>query len=405
MALGMRVLVITPRYPMFDRASGDYRLFQMLNILARRHEVVCACYESRGQVRSVGEAEAGRYRDALIDVGIHANGDDPLTALTRGQFDLVLFEFHFAAHLFMTEARLLQRRAVKVIDSVDVGFNRLFAKARLTGDPRDLVEAERKRRAELAEYARADQVIAVSDEDLRILAAADPGLSLGVVPNMHPMRPLESAVERDPESMLFVGNFRHEPNRDAVQYLCTEVLPLIWRQAPNARLRIIGDPVSDELRAFAEPRVEILGHVADLEPYLRRSWVSVAPLRYGGGMKGKVGEAFAAGLPVVTTPFGVEGYGLEPGRQALVASDPQGFSDAVIRLFREPALYDSVREAAWAFMAERFSVEPVAREMLALLDRMGTRPTRALSLAERIRALVPTTIRHRALSMLSERYR
>ena len=136
-------------------------------------------------------------------------------------------------------------------------------------------------------------------------------MRLGVVPNMHPVQPvgcLGDGSEREPDTLLFVGNFLHQRNFDAGLFFCEAVLPLIWKTAPSVKLRVIGAPAPDCIRALTCDRIEIFVHVPDIEFYLRRSKISIAPLRYGGGMKGKVGEALAAGLPVVTTAFGAEGF-------------------------------------------------------------------------------------------------
>jgi O-antigen biosynthesis protein len=392
----MRVLAIVHQLPMYDRASGGLRFFEMLKILTARHEVSISCYECDLQTRRIGQAEMQRYVRDFEAIGVRVLDTDPRRVMREVQFDVVLFEFYFAASLYLTEARLLQPRAAKIIDSVDVNFNRLFAKARLTGARRDRREAERVKHSELKAYRAADYVIAVTDEDRRIILHEEPMLSVGVVPNIHAMQPLDDAKNRVPDSLLFVGNFKHEPNSDAMLWFCREILPLIWKEAPAARLRIVGDAPPKIVRDLASERIEVVGYVPDLRPYLCTSRVSVAPLRYGGGMKGKIGEAMAAGLPVVTTSTGIEGFGLTPGKNVLVGDHPRDFCAAVVKLLRDESTYDAVRKAGWKYISDRFSVEAVKANLLTVLDHAAARPAKEASIIERMRSIVPTQLRHLA---------
>jgi glycosyltransferase involved in cell wall biosynthesis len=242
-------------------------------------------------------------------------------------------------------------------------------------------------------YRKADHVITVTEQDRAILIAEDPGLSVGVVPNIHAIHPLDDGTGRKPDSLVFVGGFRFDPNVDAMLYFCREVMPLIWRRVPTATLRIVGDSPPDAVRDLACDRIEVTGRVPDVHPYLRSSRVSVAPLRYGGGMKGKIGEAMAAGLPVVTTPAGIEGFGLTSGRNVLVADTPDGLSSAIVSLLTDPAAYETIRRAGWKFIADRFSPEAVERKLLGFLGDAATAPVRRLSSSERFKRMIPTSVR------------
>jgi glycosyltransferase involved in cell wall biosynthesis len=368
----------------------------MLKILSAKHDVAITCYERDLQARRIGESEMRRYEHDLESIGVNVLDPDPRRVMRDAEFDVMLFEFYFAAGLYLADARLMQPRAVKIIDSVDVNFNRLFAKARLTGAWRDRREANRVKRSELKAYRAADRVIAVTDEDRRILLREAPTLSVDVVPNIHAMHPLDDGSERIPDSLLFVGNFKHEPNNDAMLWFCREILPLIRKEVPGTRLRIVGDAPPDAVRSLARDGIEVVGYVPDVQPYLRTSAVSIAPLRYGGGMKGKIGEAMAAGLPVVTTSTGAEGFGLTPGRDVLVADDPHGFSSAVVKLLRDEVTRNAMRTAAWKFISDRFSIEAVQADLLGVLECAAERPAKEASVVQRMKSMLSTPLRHLA---------
>jgi glycosyltransferase involved in cell wall biosynthesis len=389
----MRILTIVYQYPEFDRESGALRFYQMLEMLASKHEVTVSCFELPVQLRRIGRAEALRYRDALLRIGVHVTELDPLQAMRRSRYDAVLFEFYESASYFLHDARLLQWPAPIIVDSVDVAFNRLYAKARVTGATADLHRADEVRRVEMQVYRDADHVIAVTEQDRAILLAQQPALSVGVVPNIHAIHPLDGGEQRKPDSLVFVGGFRFDPNTDAMLYFGREVMPLIWRQVPAATLTIVGDSPPAAVRALACDRIQVTGYVPEVLPYLRSSRVSVAPLRYGGGMKGKIGEAMAAGLPVVTTSAGIEGFGLTPGREVLVADTPQGFASAAVTLLRDPVAYETIRRAGFKFIADRFSPEAVEARLLCFVAEAATTPARGLSSAERFRRMIPTPLR------------
>src|SRR5262249_38799860 len=158
-----------------------------------------------------------------------------------------------------------------------------------------------------------------------------------------PRAVLPALAARRRGSLLFVGGFQHAPNADAVLWFVREVRPRLLRIVPDIEVVLVGSSPPPEIRAFVESiGVRLTGYVPDTAPYLDRAWVSIAPLRYGAGMKGKVGEAMAAGLPVVTTSIGAEGMELEDGVTALVADTPEAFAEAVRRLCTDDALHQGI---------------------------------------------------------------
>ena len=142
------------------------------------------------------------------------------------------------------------------------------------------------------------------------------------------------------------------------------------------KLTIVGDAPPPAVQALAGDGVEVTGWVPETEPYLASHRISVAPLRFGAGMKGKVGEALAAGLPVVTTSIGAEGMvdGAPESSGLAVADDPQAFADAVVRLIRDDAEWTELAEAGRAHVARHYGHAPVAEALEQLLAAESTRP-------------------------------
>jgi glycosyltransferase involved in cell wall biosynthesis len=111
-------------------------------------------------------------------------------------------------------------------------------------------------------------------------------------------------------------------------------------------------------------------------------------------MKGKIGEAMAAGLPVVTTSIGAEGFGFTPGQDALISDTPEGLSSAIVRLLRDPLAYEAIRRAGWKFIADRFSPEAVEAKLLGFFDHVATEPVGPSSIRERFRMMIPPPVRY-----------
>ena len=162
------------------------------------------------------------------------------------------------------------------------------------------------------------------------------------------------------------------PNVDAAMFLAMDIMPLVWREAPDVRLILVGGDPPDEVRARLahNEMVDVTGYVPDLAPLFYRSRVCQSALwRYGAGVKGKIVSSLVAGVPVVTTAVGNEGIGLVDGREALVGETPEELAAAVLRLLREPALCASLSTAGSEVIRRHFSVDS-AREVMQGILRM-----------------------------------
>jgi len=166
--------------------------------------------------------------------------------------------------------------------------------------------------------------------------------------------------------LLFVGTMDYRPNADAARWLVYRILPAIRRARPEARLRLAGRG-ADRFRAEG---VDAIGYVEDIRPELEGADVMLAPLRMGGGTRFKVLEAMAAGLPVVSTPLGLQGIDAEPERHALVASKAGDFASAVTRVLDDPSLSGKIAHSARKLVEERYDWSVIAPKYLALLSRV-----------------------------------
>jgi GT2 family glycosyltransferase/glycosyltransferase involved in cell wall biosynthesis len=384
------ILVFDPFLPAYDRSSGQRRLLEVLRILrAGGHHVTyyaanAADRDRYGPVlsrlgiaawgpepgrRPVGAVAAAHY-DAVFNPGLA-----PLAA--QRAYDTVLLSSWSVAEALLPEVRRLLPAATAIVDSVDVHFVREERGARVLGDAAAMAAARRTRAREMAVYRAADSVWAVTPDDAEAIRREGGVGHIAVVPNIHEVcDPGPPFGER--EGLVFVANFSHPPNYDALVWWCEEVGPALEERLGGLCLTVVGyDPCGDGA-ALARPGVRVVGWVPDLRPWLHAARVFVAPLRFGAGMKGKVGEALAAGTPVVATSVAAEGMGITPGVHALVADDPGAFADAICALYTDEARWGGLAEAGRRLVAERYSPTAVAP---VVLEAVGTRLTPAAARA------------------------
>jgi glycosyltransferase involved in cell wall biosynthesis len=139
----------------------------------------------------------------------------------------------------------------------------------------------------------------------------------------------------------------------------------------DAKVYIIGTDPPDWLEALASDRLVVTGYVSDLTSYLNHCKLSIAPLRYGAGVKGKVVLSMSHGLPVVGSSVAAEGIPATPGRDILIGDDPLRFVDGVDRLYHDEALWNAVSEAGLRVVEEHFSFDAARARILDTLDALG----------------------------------
>jgi O-antigen biosynthesis protein len=376
----MNILIIADFYPMPDRNSADFRFSNLIAMMREQNKIsFCAIGEQR-QVEEIGQEQTDKYCDIMVKSGVNVLKCGINRALREKKYDAVIFEWYFAALHLLEAARFQQPQARIIIDSVDVAYNRFEAKARLTNNLEDITQAKKVKQLELSVYENSDLVITVTDADAAILHNENPSISSFTIPNIHPLEnPVNIPLEPS-KQMVFVGKLDNEPNIDAMIYFCHDVLPLIVKMEPNVKLLIIGSSPTQAIKDLSSGNVEVLGFVPETRPYLASSTISIAPLRFGGGMKGKIGEALSYALPVVTTTTGIEGFGLHPGVHLLVGDTPEEFADAVISLFRDRSYLEQIRMAGYQFIRDNYSDVAVKKRVNTLLTKLDTYPIHKQSL-------------------------
>jgi GT2 family glycosyltransferase/glycosyltransferase involved in cell wall biosynthesis len=171
------------------------------------------------------------------------------------------------------------------------------------------------------------------------------GLRAGIDTGRYQFRPRG----REPKTLLFLGSWRHDPNRIAVDWFLRHVMPLITAEEPDVKLTVVGsDPPAAHLYADHAAHMEMLGFVEDVRGPLGRYALFVCPILSGSGVRVKLLEAFAAGIPVVSTRVGAEGLAVKDGEFCALADDAAGFAAHVVALLRDPEKAAAMAERARA---------------------------------------------------------
>lgn len=266
--------------------------------------------------------------------------------------------------------------APKLLSWQNVDFEVYQRRAASDGNP--IVRALRlynyrvARRFELALVPRFDALLTVTEADRRsLLAHGTPRTPVHVVPicvDTSGLAEAASAARRTPGQLLFVGAMFYEPNVDAVRYFHDEIYGRIRARHPAARLVIVGRDPTEAVRRLAreDGSVVVTGTVDDVTRYYGESSIFVAPIRYGGGMKTKIVEAMAAELPVVATPFALEGIAARDGVEVLQADDPASFADRVLELLQDGERRERLAGAGRALVERSYSWDALG----VLLDRV-----------------------------------
>ena len=221
-------------------------------------------------------------------------------------------------------------------------------------------------------FRAADAVLFVSDLDRASFARNCPDIAAHVIangvdvdffaPNKEPAVGLE---------VVFEGNMSFPPNVDAVVYFVQRILPLIRRRIPEVTFTIIGRDPTHEVERLESPTVTVTGFVEDVRPHLARGRVFVCPMRRGAGIKNKILQAWAMGIPVVSTPEGTGGLKAMDGVNLLLGHSPQAFADAVVDLLTDDVRRAELGAAGRQTVLEHYTWEQRGNELETLMDALA----------------------------------
>lgn len=230
-----------------------------------------------------------------------------------------------------------------IFDMIDVHFLRYKRALELHPNRISIIKRYKKYFFIETQIAKnVDLVVAISDIEKKVMSEYLDPEKIITISNIHyPKTQLEDVKSfEDKSDLIFIGS-AHTPNIDAIYYIYQEIMPIVWGKFPDVNLKIVGN-VNEHINDINHPNVHFLGYVENIEQIFNDVKMMVAPLRYGAGVKGKIGQAFEYYLPVVTTEIGAEGMFLENGENAMIADDALNFANSIIELYQNKELWEKL---------------------------------------------------------------
>ena len=364
-----RIFYADAEAPMPDRGSGGMdAVFFMKRMLRDGYHVV-VFGESMPEDRR-------RYAFMLERMGVEVLRlpQDRLERYFReygATFDMVFVSRVYVAQHLDRLIRRFAPQAAYIFNTVDLHFIRERREAELADSRQLRLKALMTEILELTIASRADAVIVISSEERALLEQQYGMRRVWHIPQARACFGSRTPF-RERRGIAFVGS-AHPPNKDALKYYVSEILPLLQARGIDGTVTVIGEALRDELcreeefRCIAEcPQIRFAGFVEDLGQYFDHVRITIAPLRYGAGTKGKVASSMAYGVPCVTTRFGTEGTGMIDGLHVRIADTPKAFADAMAELLDNETEWEKISAGGQRFLQENYAPEAVG----SLTDRV-----------------------------------
>jgi GT2 family glycosyltransferase/glycosyltransferase involved in cell wall biosynthesis len=317
---------------------------------------------------------AGQYTHNLQKMGVECfygpyitDVVDHLIAL-GDKYDVVLLYRVMAGGRFIDHIRRFCPRAYVIFDTVDLHYLRELREAELENDAAKKQAALKTKKSELAIIQKADCTILLSEHERVEIEQEVSSARLVVIPLVLDIPGRHNGFSRR-QGICFIGGFRHPPNIDAVIYFCSEVFPLTLHRNPSIIFYVIGSNVPRAILELESDNVKVLGHVPDLADIFETVRLSVVPVRYGAGIKGKIGTSLSYGVPCISSSVGVEGMGCIQDQGVFVADDPDSFAALLCDVYDDEHAWQEASDRGLNFVNNQYSREAGETRLRTLLGK------------------------------------
>jgi glycosyltransferase involved in cell wall biosynthesis len=365
-------LIIDNCWPQPDRDSGSVDTINMVDsLLEIGFRVIFAADLEFGA--------ADPSLQALLRRGVHClqptEAPSIMAFLGREsiRIDLCILNRIFGGGRFLEAVQRSRAMPRLVFNPVDLHFLRQEREARLRGDAEGVILAHTTRKREEQLARETDATIVVSATERTLLTQSVPEAYVVQLPLAREIRPPKTPFEAR-SGIGFIAGFSHLPNVDALQYFLAEIWPLVIGNLPDCEFTIVGPDLPAGTLQNVSGTVRYLGHLPEIWNWLESLRLTVAPLRYGAGAKGKVASSLAAGVPCVTTSIGAEGMELQHRVNVLIADSPQDFAAQLEVAYTDPILWSLISAGAQEHAERELSIANWRRLFRELVWTIGATP-------------------------------
>lgn len=365
---GKRTLLVMDHYmPRYDRESGSNRLMHLLRIWKKLGYHVLFWPEDQNPEQPYAQ----ELEKMGIEVMARNEGDTKdFTDKLGERLHAIDIAWICRPDLNFKYAEWFKTKGIRVCyDTVDLHFIRLSRRHAL--HPNVTLykkQADYYQEMEIGLASMADATIAITEDDRRCLETfrIHP---IEVVPNIHIKKTgtIPSFSER--EGILFIGSYDHNPNVDAALWLCKEIMPLVWANYPLMKVTLLGNNPTQEILGLQTELISVPGYQPSLDSYFQQHRLFVAPLRFGAGMKGKIGTSLEYSLPIVCTTVAAEGMGLLESHAALVKDEKEALATSILQLYNDEELWTNLSRNSDKALAP-YSPETISSTIDDLFDHL-----------------------------------
>jgi len=331
MSVKPKVLFILNSLPDPSQSSGELRSYNIIKLLSDYWDIEILVYqeESKGQeIRKIIK-KYNLYVSLKIHLGLNIKY---YRLLIENSYNGAYIFYYWIANKTIDAFRRSQSNSFIIVDTVDLHYLRIETEANYTR--RKKISAFVSKYIEINNYKKATDVVLVSREDLLALQKVSGIGRKHLIPNIYDKVDREKRVRS--KEVVFIGSLNWYPNPDAIHWFVECIWPKVLNSIPEARFKVVGSGENEKIKSLnGKMNVDIMGFVENTRDVINNCSVSVAPLRFGGGMKGKVNEALAHGIPVVSTKIGAQGFDAINGIHMYISDEPEEFAGYIIKLLND----------------------------------------------------------------------
>ena len=368
------ILIVDACTPAPDQDSGSIDMINLIRLLVQRGYRVHFVPQSNFAYVKNYTSELQAMGVVCVYAPYYTSVDDYLTR-TNNDFDLVLLS---RVSVTKSEIATIEHHlpnVPRIFYTVDLHYLREMRIAETSGDKSAMNDARRTELTEVSLMKRCDTTVVLSEVEHKLLSRQ--GINgLEILPLLRDFKLKEFGDFSQRTDVAFVGGYKHKPNVEAVYYLVDEIWPLVSLKRekagqPPIKLRIAGSNMPNELRQYLKrvPNVETIGYIDDMSSFLNEQRLTIAPLKSGAGLKGKVAESWGYGVPVVGTSIAFEGFPISPKlkRILLKGDTTEELSDHIIKVYDDEKRWQSISKEARGYAEEAFGLKSLSQKIEALI--------------------------------------